>query len=94
MNDENEGYLAAHLEEALAEDGRVAEPGLHVQVVGDRVVVSGTVSDAESKRAVADVLGGLVGRRQLVDVTDVAGDGPPPEERVSEASPDARRETW
>lgn len=82
MSGDNEGYLAAHLEEALAEDGRVAEPGLHVQVTGDRVVVSGTVSDPERKQAVADVLGDLVGARQLVDATDVAGDGPPPEERV------------
>ena len=77
-----DGYLAAHLEEALAEDGRVAEPGLHVQVAGDRVVVSGTVSDPERKRAVTAVLEDLVGDRELVDLTDVAGAGPPPEEQV------------
>ena len=82
MTGSNEGYLAAHLEEALAEDGRVAEPGLHVQVAGDQVVVSGTVSDPARKRAVAEVLEDLVGGRTLVDLTDVAGDGPPPEEQV------------
>jgi len=82
MNGGDEVYLAAHLEEALGEDGRVAELGLHVQVAGDRVVVSGTVSDPEGKQAVNDVLAGLVGERELVDVTDVAGDGPPPEERL------------
>lgn len=82
MTGENDGYLGAHLEEALAEDGRVAEPGLHVQVAGDRVVVSGTVSDPERKQAVTDVLADLVGARELVDLTDVAGDGPPPQERV------------
>ncbi len=82
MTGASEGYLAAHLEEALAEDGRVAEPGLHVQVVGNRVVVSGTVSDPERKQAVVAVLEGLVGARELVDLTDVAGAGPPPEERV------------
>jgi osmotically-inducible protein OsmY len=78
----NEGYLSAHLEEALAEDGRVAEQGLHVQVAGDQVVVSGTVSDPERKQAVTEVLADLVGSRQLVDLTDVAGNGPPPEEQV------------
>ena len=77
-----DSYLGAHLEEALAEDGRVAEPGLRVQVAGDRVVVSGTVSDAERKVAVADVLRGLLGERTLVDLTDVAGSGPPPQEQV------------
>jgi len=82
MNGENEGYLSAHLEEALAEDGRVAEQGLHVHVAGERVVVSGTVSDPERKRAVTAVLEDLVGGRELVDMTDVVGDGPPPEERV------------
>lgn len=82
MTEENPGYLAAHLEEALTEDGRVAEPGLHVQVDGERVVVSGTVSDQERKEAVVEVLEGLVGDRKLVDFTDVAGDGPPPQEQV------------
>jgi len=78
----NEGYLGAHLEEALAEDGRVAEQGLHVQVAGNRVVVSGTVSDLERKRAVVAVLEDLVGDREVVDLTDVAGAGPPPQEHV------------
>ena len=82
MSGTGDGYLSAHLEEALAEDGRVAEQGLHVQVAGTRVVVSGTVSDPERKRAVADVLAGLVGQRELVDLTEVAGAGPPPEEQV------------
>ena len=82
MTGANEAYLSAHLEEALAEDGRVAEQGLHVQVVGDQVVVSGTVSDRERKQAVAEVLSDLVGSRELVDLTEVAGDGPPPEEQV------------
>ena len=82
MTGPNEGYLSAHLEEALAEDGRVAEQGLHVQVAGDQVVVSGTVSDPERKEAVTEVLTDLVGPRQVVDLTDVAGNGPPPEEHV------------
>ena len=82
MTGANEAYLSAHLEEALAEDGRVAEPGLHVQVAGAQVVVSGTVSDRERKQAVAEVLSDLVGSRELVDLTEVAGDGPPPEEQV------------
>ena len=82
MSGEGDGYLGAHLEEALAEDGRVAEPGLHVQVAGDRVVVSGTVSDPERKRAVTEVLRDRLGQRTLVDLTEVAGSGPPPQEQV------------
>jgi osmotically-inducible protein OsmY len=60
----------------------VAEQGLHVQVAGDQVVVSGTVSDPGRKEAVVEVLTGLVGDRKVVDLTDVAGDGPPPLEQV------------
>ncbi len=82
MTGGNDGYLAAHLEEALAEDGRVAEPGLHVQVAGDQVVVSGTVSDPGRKPALVEVLEDLVGDRTVVDLTEVAGDGPPPQEQV------------
>jgi len=75
-------YLATHLEEALAEDVRVAEQGLRVQVAGAHVVVSGTVSDPQRQEAVAEVLGEMVGERALVDLTEVAGSGPPPEEQV------------
>ena len=82
MSGPSDGYLGAHLEEALAEDGRVAEPGLHVQVAGERVVVTGTVSDDEHKQAVPEVLADLVGPRQVLDLTEVAGSGAPPEEQV------------
>lgn len=76
------GYLSAHLEEALTEDARVAEPGLRVEVAGAQVVVSGTVSDPERKEAVSEVLADMVGDRTLVDRTEVAGSGPPPQEQV------------
>jgi osmotically-inducible protein OsmY len=77
-----DAYVGAHLEEALAEDARVAEPGLHVEVRGDRVVVTGTVSDAARKEAVAAVLAERCEGREVVDLTEVAGAGEPPVERV------------
>ncbi len=45
-------YLGAHLEEALATDGRVAEQGLHVAVDGVVLVVTGTVSTPERCSAI------------------------------------------
>lgn len=48
-------YIVAHVEEALARDPRVNEQGLHVTIVGDEVVVDGTVSTAERHGAIAAV---------------------------------------
>jgi hypothetical protein len=45
-------YLGAHLEEALATDGRVAEQGVHVEVDRDALVVRGTVSTPDRRVAI------------------------------------------
>jgi Flp pilus assembly secretin CpaC len=45
-------YLAGHLEEALAKTG---ETDVHVAVVGERVVVTGTVA-TELRRDVVDLI--------------------------------------
>jgi hypothetical protein len=77
-----DAYLGAHVEEALAEDGRVAEQGLHASVTAEAIVVSGAVSDEARKAAVAEVVAPLLGGRTFVDLTVVAGGGEPPVEHV------------
>jgi osmotically-inducible protein OsmY len=48
-------YLGAHLKEALATDPRVAEQGVHVDVVADSLVVSGTVSTPDRHAAIPEI---------------------------------------
>lgn len=49
-------YLVEHVREALADDPRVNELGLHVAVRGGTVFVSGVVSTAERHEAVTAVV--------------------------------------
>ena len=49
-------YVVAHVRQALATDGRVAELGLDVQVEGDTVVVAGLVSTEERRAAIDEVV--------------------------------------
>jgi len=51
-----DAYVAEHVREALATDERVNEPELEVQVVGDRVFVTGVVPTDERRSAVGDVV--------------------------------------
>jgi len=50
------GYVAAHVQEALARDPRVNEPELGVTVVKGRVVVHGNLPTDERRRAVTEVV--------------------------------------
>jgi len=76
-------YLRAHLEEALATDGRVSEQGLHVDVAGGVLVVRGYVS-TEQRRAAVDAIAGEVASGVAVrnEVSLVPLDEPDGEERV------------
>lgn len=53
-------YLIGHVEEALACDPRVNEPGLHVTVNNERVFIDGTVSTRERSDAVGAVVAELL----------------------------------
>lgn len=53
-------YLVGHVEEALACDPRVNEPGLHVTIQSQRVYVDGTVTTKGRHGAVAQVVGELL----------------------------------
>jgi hypothetical protein len=53
VNETPTAYRAEELRQALAADPRVAEPELDVTIVGDRVVISGTVNTEDRRDAVA-----------------------------------------
>ena len=48
-------YLVQHIQDALAADGRARELGVDVVVAGDRVVLTGTVTTAAQRAAIAVV---------------------------------------
>ena len=78
--DEPLEYQAAHLNEALANDPRVSEHGLHITVRGPRLYVTGTVTTAERRSAIDDILRELATGYEIHDQTAVAtlaepGDG-------------------
>lgn len=70
-------YVAAHLEEALLLDGRVGEQGLHVEVHGNRLVVTGRVGN-EQRRANVDVVAAEAAPAgfEIVNHTEVTLPGP------------------
>jgi osmotically-inducible protein OsmY len=72
-------YLAEHLREALAQDPRVGELGIAVEIEGDSVVLSGTMTSPEQQdAAVAIAHHFLPGHQVRVETT--AGDLPEPTE--------------
>ena len=79
-------YLAAHVGDALANDPRVREFGLVVDVADDAVVVRGTVGTPARHEAVGtvveEVLRNLAVERELRNETDVVALVPPDGEEV------------
>jgi osmotically-inducible protein OsmY len=64
-------YVRAHLEEALATDGRVTEGGLHVSVVGAELVITGSVSTPDRHEAVMVVASEVAGEFAVRNATSV-----------------------
>jgi hypothetical protein len=61
MSDQQpDAYTAAHVQEALARDGRVGELGIGVEISDGMVVVQGVVPTEERRRAIEEVLGELL----------------------------------
>ena len=78
-----DAYTAAHVQEALAQDPRVNEPELEVQVVGERVFVTGVVPTQERRDAVGDVVRECCPALEVENQTTVARyPGPGPTARV------------
>ncbi|WP_049572861.1 BON domain-containing protein [Nonomuraea sp. SBT364] len=48
-------YVAARVQEAMAQDGRTHELGIHVDVRGDQLFLRGQVSGAEQRDRLAEV---------------------------------------
>jgi BON domain-containing protein len=55
-------YLVQHIQDALASDPRARELGVDAQVVGDHVVLTGTVATPELREAIGVVVGEVVER--------------------------------
>ena len=56
MSDEPDAYTGAHVQEALARDGRVGELGIGVEISGAMVTVQGIVPTAERRAAIEEVV--------------------------------------
>ena len=76
-------YLAQHVREALAQDPRVGELGVDVQIDEEAVVLRGVVTSAERREAAAEVARDLAPDRTVRNETTIeAFDEPPREEHL------------
>ena len=72
-------YLIQHIQDALASDPRARELGVEAQVIGDQLVLTGTVATPDLREAIGVVVGEVVEREsgdegdlELAVVNDVA----------------------
>ena len=56
MSEQANAYTAAHVQEALARDGRVGELGIAVDIADGMVVVQGVVPTEERRDAIEEVI--------------------------------------
>jgi osmotically-inducible protein OsmY len=78
-DDALDAYVPGHLLEALASDERVGEQDLQVDVLGHRVVISGTVASEERRAAVEVVARELLPEWDVRNQVDVVHYGGPVE---------------
>ena len=60
-------YLVHHIQDALATDPRARELGVDVQVMGDRLVLTGTAASPAQRAAIAEVVEELAGGYEVVN---------------------------
>ena len=60
MSEQPDAYAAAHVQEALARDGRVGELGIAVDISDHLVTVQGIVPTEERRAAIEEVVGELL----------------------------------
>lgn len=73
-------YTSAHVQEALARDGRVGELGIAVEVSDGMVVVQGVVPTEERRAAIEEVIGELLPGHEIrnrIVVEPIRGAGEP-----------------
>jgi hypothetical protein len=75
-------YLAAKIQESLAQDSRVGELGIHVEVDGDEIKVSGVVSTPERREAIPDVVLEIAEGYRITNATSVISVHPQTEPEV------------
>jgi osmotically-inducible protein OsmY len=77
-------YLVGRVEDALVHDPRVGEQALHVDVVGKRVILSGSVPTEERRRAAAIVAAEVLPGYEVHNrVVVVGADEDPQAERIT-----------
>lgn len=77
--DRPDPYLAEHVREALAQDPRVGELGVEVEISGATVVLHGTLASPGRQEAAVEVVRDLLPEHEIRDETEVA-DFPEPTE--------------
>ena len=55
QSSDRDPYLAEHVREALAQDPRVGELGLNVEIIGETVVLRGTLTSPERREAASHI---------------------------------------
>jgi hypothetical protein len=60
MSEQPDAYTAAHVQEALARDGRVGELGIAVDISDHLVTIQGIVPTEERRAAIEQVVGELL----------------------------------
>jgi len=71
QSSDRDPYLAEHLREALAQDPRVGELGLDVEIVGETVVLRGTLTSTERQAAASDIAHDLMPNHAVRNETAV-----------------------
>lgn len=73
MNCEEPPYVAERVKQALAQDPRVGELGLEVDVAEEEVVVSGEVTTAQRRESVREIVHKLVPDHEVRNEVHVVG---------------------
>jgi osmotically-inducible protein OsmY len=72
-------YVAAHVHEAVATDGRTGAQDVQATVVAGRVVLSGTCATAERKAVITEVAREAASGLEVVNEVEVLHAGQPPD---------------
>jgi osmotically-inducible protein OsmY len=64
-------YVAEHVRDALRKDPRVGELDVQVRITGSRVFINGNVATAERKRAITEIVEGLLPDAEVLNETSI-----------------------
>jgi hypothetical protein len=81
MSEQTNAYTAAHVQEALARDGRVGELGIAVDISDGMIVVQGVVPTEERRAAIEEVISEMLPEHEIRNriVVEPIRDGGEPE---------------